>query len=426
MSSSLAILRRDVLETAGAGLATSLLVGTIAGSQTQIPSAANSSGPAIAVFNGKLYAAWKGSGTDSGLSYASFDGSTWSASARIPNVASSDGPSLAAFGSKLYAAWKGNNTDQRLWYASFDGSKWSAQAQIPGAASNIDPAISESDGKLYAVWLSADAGLSYATFDGAKWSSDGAKVASEGASGASTHPFSPQSIANSGLSGAGGIDQGKHNDCVFEASAAAVATTSRGQAAISQMIVRNPDGSYTVTFPGVPKSPVKVTQDQMKATGVRDSATWADVLEAALITSDPKFANGAQLPPDAKGAANGSSPTPAQYALYLLTGSLASKDVASSSKIGNEIVQAFGNGQPVVAFCANNDEGALVSGHEWTVLACDAQANQVTLRNPWGAFGKAGTTKDGVTYKGNAEVAMTLQLFGKYYKEVTFGYAKSA
>src|SRR5271167_1105118 len=70
MNSGLAMLRRDVLKTAGAGLATSLLAGTIAGAQTQIPSAASSAGPAIAVFNGKLYAVWKGSGADSGLSYA--------------------------------------------------------------------------------------------------------------------------------------------------------------------------------------------------------------------------------------------------------------------------------------------------------------------------------------------------------------------
>ncbi len=281
------------------------------------------------------------------------------------------------------------------------------------------------NGKLYAVWVGtgADAALSYSLFDGSKWSSVQSNTQSNAPSNG--HPFSAQTIANSGLSGAGGIDQGKYNDCVFEASAAAVATTKKGQVAISKMIVQNSDGSYTVTFPGAPKSPVKITQTELKATGVHDSATWADVLEATLITSDPKFANGAQLPANAKGAPNGSPPTPAQYALYLLTGSLASKDVASSLKIGNEIPQAFGNGQPVVAFCANNDEGALVSGHEWTVLACNPQANQVTLRNPWGAFGTAGTTKDGITYNGNAEVTMTLQLFGKYYEEVTFGYYRA-
>jgi hypothetical protein len=99
--------------------------------------------------------------------------------------------------------------------------------------------------------------------------------------------------------------------------------------------------------------------------------------------------------------------------------------VAWSSKIGSKIAQALANGQPVVAFCADNDEGALVSGHEWTVMACDPQANRITLRNPWGNFKKAGTSKAGVAYDGNAEVTMTLELFGQFYKEITFGYART-
>jgi hypothetical protein len=427
MNSGIAMLRRDVLMAAGASLATSLLEGATAEAQTQAPDVVRSIGPAISEFNGKLYAVWKDA-TDAGLWYSSFDGSKWSAEARIPKVASSAGPSLSAFDNKLYAAWKGSNTDQRLWYAFYDGSKWSPQAQIPGAASSSGPALSVFNGKLYAVWKGsgADVGFSCAAFDGSTWSNmpnvpNPVNVPTP----PNMHPFSPQTIANSGLSGAGGVDQGKHNDCVFEASAAAVATTPRGQLAISQAIVQNSDGSFKVTFPGAPKSPIKVTQSNLKTTGVHDSATWADVLEAALIISDPNFANGAKLPPDATGAADGSRPTPAQYALHLFTGSPASKDVASSSKIGNKIAQALGNGQPVVAFCANNDEGALVSGHEWTVAACDPKANRITLRNPWGNFKTAGTSKAGVAYDGNAEVTMTLQLFGQFYKEVTFGYYKA-
>jgi hypothetical protein len=421
MNSGIAMLRRNVLMAAGASLATSLLEGATAEAQTSAPDVVSSISPAIAELNGKLYAVWKDA-TDAGLWYASFDGSKWSAQARIPKVASSAGPSLAVFDNKLYAAWKGSNTDQRLWYASFDGSKWSPQAQIPGAASSSGPALSVFNGKLYAMWKGsgADVAFSCAAFDGSTWSN--MPNVPNPVSAPNPHPFSPQTIAGSGLSGAGGIDQGKYNDCVFEASAAAVATTARGQLAISQTIVQNSDGSFTVTFPGAPKSAIKVTQTNLKTTGVKDSATWADVLEAALIISDPNFANGAKLPPGATGAADGSPPTPAQYALHLFTGSPASKDVASSSKIGNEIALALGNGQPVVAFCANNDGGALVSGHEWTVTACDTKANRITLRNPWGNFGTAGTSKAGVAYNGNAEVAMTLQLFGQFYEEVTFGY----
>ena len=292
MNSANAVLRRDVLMAAGASLATSLLEGTTVQAQAQAPDVVSSTSPAISEFNGKLYAVWKDA-TDAGLSYASFDGSTWSAQARIPKVASSAGPSLAAFDNKLYAAWKGSNTDQRLWYASFDRSKWSPQAQIPGAAGTSGPVLSVFNGKLYAVWKGsgADVGFPCAAFDGSTWSN-----MPNVPSPVNAHPFSPQTIANSGLSGAGGVDQGKYNDCVFEASAAAVATTARGQLAISQAIEQNSDGSFTVTFPGAPKIPIKVTQTNLKTTAVHDSATWADVLEAALIISDPNFANGANLP----------------------------------------------------------------------------------------------------------------------------------
>jgi hypothetical protein len=423
MNSCIAMPRRDVLMAAGATLATSLLAGATAEAQTQAADAVSSIGPAISEFSGKLYAVWKDA-SDGGLWYASFDGSKWSAEARIPRVASSAAPSLAVFGNKLYAAWKGSNTDQRLWYASFDGLKWSPQAQIPGAASSSGPAFSVFNSKLYAVWKGAGSsvGLSSASFDGSTWSS--IANAPNPVIVPNSHPFSPQMIANSGLSGAGGVDQGKRGDCVFEASMAAVATTQRGQMAISQAIMQNSDGSFTVTFPGAPKSPIKVTQTDLKTTGVHDSATWADILEAAVIISDPNFAGG-HPPPNATGAADGSRPTPAQYALHLLTGVPASKDAASSSKIRIKIAQALGNGQPVVAFCANNDQGALVSGHEWTVMACDPQADRITLRNPWGKFGTAGTSKAGITYDGNAEVTMPLQLFGQFYKEVTFGYHKA-
>jgi hypothetical protein len=96
-----------------------------------------------------------------------------------------------------------------------------------------------------------------------------------------------------------------------------------------------------------------------------------------------------------------------------------------------EINQALSNGQPVVAYCCNDDQNALVSGHEWTVISCNPQTkprthpvpNQITLRNPWGSYGTAGTSDNGVTYDGNAEVTMPLAAFGQYYAEVTFGNA---
>jgi hypothetical protein len=425
MTSGVTIRRRDTLKAAAIGL----LAG--ATSEAQAADPGNRMGPALAEFKGKLYAIWRGAGTDDQLWYASFDGSKWAAPARIGGVGTSAAPSLAVFRDKLYAAWKGRRTEQTLWFASFDGLKWSGRARIPGGSSSAGPWLSVFRDKLYAAWkgMNTDQILWYASFDGSKWQmapSGQAKVAGVAASPPNVHPFSPEIIANSGLSGAGGINQGKYGDCVFEAAMAAVATTVRGRAAISQMIVQTSDGSYTVTFPGAAQSPVKVMQSALEATGVSDSATWADVLEAALIISNRGFANGGgNIPAGVKAATNPGQPTPAQYALYLLTGGLASKDLASSSKIGDKIAVAMAKDQPVVAHCGNNDKGALVSGHEWTVTACDPRASRITLRNPWGSFGTAGTTKAGIAYKGDAQVDMTLQLFGRFYDEVTFGYQRA-
>src|ERR1017187_10354271 len=278
-----AMLRRDILKAAGAGLAIGLFEGAAAQAQTLAFDPANSVGPATSWFNGKLYALWKDSGNDGELSYASFDGSTWSAPARIPKVASSAAPSLATFQNKLYAAWKGKGADQRIWFAAFDGSQWSAQAQIPGATTGGGPALSVFDRKLYAVWRGADDAFSSASFDGSTWSSRlNAPAAPSPANPpivANSRPFSPQMIASTALSG---VDQGKYGDCVFEASVVATATTPRGQVALSRAIMQNADGSYTVTFAGDPKNRVKVTPSDLTTTHVHDNATWAEVVEAAI------------------------------------------------------------------------------------------------------------------------------------------------
>ena len=36
---------------------------------------------------------------------------------------SSDGPSLAVFNGRLFAAWKGVQGDQRMFFSSFDGNR---------------------------------------------------------------------------------------------------------------------------------------------------------------------------------------------------------------------------------------------------------------------------------------------------------------
>jgi hypothetical protein len=135
-----------------------------------IPGVASSVGPSLATYgqNQKLYAVWKGEGADQSLWYAMYDGHKWSgqtagsSQTQIPGVGSSKGASLATVGSKLYAVWKGEGTDQSLYYAQYDGNKWSgetaesSQTQIPGIGSSVGAAIAEFKGKLYAMCKGRD------------------------------------------------------------------------------------------------------------------------------------------------------------------------------------------------------------------------------------------------------------------------------
>ncbi len=231
--------------------------------------------------------------------------------------------------------------------------------------------------------------------------------------------FSPVEIA---ASGASGVDQGKYGDCVFEASLAALASTKYGQQKISDMIDKDTDGSFTVSFPGDKEHKATVTVEDLSNFKTRDSAIWANVLETALVKDYPKFANGANVPEHAAGGSHGEAPTPAQYAMYLLTGKNADKSDADND--GNEnvpkkIESSLHNDRPVVAFCKDSDKGALVSGHEWTVMSYEPLAREITVRNPWGNF--KGREADGIIDLSDGKVKMPYSTFRQFFREVTFG-----
>jgi hypothetical protein len=138
---------------------------------TQIPGVGSSWGPSLAVFNGRLYAAWKGTDAGNALWYSWFDGSSWAPQTQIPGVGSAIGPSLAVFNGRLYAAWKGTDAGNALWYSWFDGSSWAPQTNIPGVGSAYGPSLAEWNGRLYAAWrgAGADEQLWYSWFDGSSW-----------------------------------------------------------------------------------------------------------------------------------------------------------------------------------------------------------------------------------------------------------------
>ncbi len=147
--------------------------GTVWATQQQIPGQFSTVGPVLAVFGGKLYAAWRGIGSDTHIYWATFNRMAWTISQVVPQAATSASPALAVLGNKLYIAWNGpNSSSQGLSWSSFDGNAWSTPQAVSGQGSSTRPALASFDGKIYMAWkgTSTDQRLFWASFDGTTWS----------------------------------------------------------------------------------------------------------------------------------------------------------------------------------------------------------------------------------------------------------------
>jgi hypothetical protein len=141
-------------------------------------------GPALAVFQNKLHMAWRGVETDHNLYWATFDGQgnppQWSSWCALENRGSIDSPALAVFQNKLFMAWRGVNEDRTLYWATFDGNspslpcaqQWSPQRRKDDRGSATGPALVVFRDQLFMFWrgvesdTSNDQRLYFATFDG--------------------------------------------------------------------------------------------------------------------------------------------------------------------------------------------------------------------------------------------------------------------
>jgi hypothetical protein len=133
-------------------------------------------GPAMAVYNGKLYVAWQGQSSPVHIWYASFNGTSWSHQAEVPSalVHISSTVGLAAYGGDLYLAWTGQSSPYAVWYSAFNGSSWTAQSTVPGTSSDnyqaTDTPLAALGGYLWVSWeTGADNKLMFNTFNGGTW-----------------------------------------------------------------------------------------------------------------------------------------------------------------------------------------------------------------------------------------------------------------
>ncbi len=304
-------------------------------------------------------------------------------------------------------------------------------------AANIDIQIGsdrESNDGKHNVTVSLDGTLAYTSEDGwrTKVAPDGKEVRSTGTglseiteyrdkpggdvtrtqygpTGANDRPFSPDSIAPSG------IDQTRLGDCWFMSSVAALAETPEGRKKLSDMIKRNEDGSYTVTFPGDKDHPVTVSgQEVLGNPKINDDAVWAKVMEAAILKRDPEAAN-----------SGGKS----WKALDLLTDQhIIHEDIhnymTDTGHLAETLQTALAHGEPIVVGSrdSNPKDGPVETNHDYTVTGYDPKTGLVTVRNPWGHndLGK-GNTKDGVTDIGDGYMTMSLETFQNDFARITYG-----
>ncbi|GEM_PF-1666183 len=244
---------------------------------------------------------------------------------------------------------------------------------------------------------------------------------------------------------ASGVDQGYYDDCFFESTLASVASTPGGQQLIQNMIKENKDGSYTVTFPGDKDHPVNISQDELRNPQIRNSATWANVLECAFI----KYENNGNLPKSGSGVGAFSPISQASGAMKLLTGQDGARDQfgvtdmgsqqltlfgTSESNVEQDLMTALANGEPVTAgasfpwskWIGGHDPGPLPDGHEYSVLSYDPSTKTVVVRNPWGdmsgtPLAKDGSTVDGITNEGDGKLKMSMDTFMKYFSDMSVG-----
>jgi hypothetical protein len=217
------------------------------------------------------------------------------------------------------------------------------------------------------------------------------------------------------------------------------------------MIRTNPDGSYTVTFPGDKDNPITVTQQDLeenqKNGQVEDSKLWARILETAFLKYDGAAQYGTWLNKIQKEKIGVfSKVATTDKALELLTGDDVATDALGFTNIDNREItlgnaspdsvrralrEAMTNGDPVTASAATgftkylgeHDSEPLVGEHVYSVLSYDEKTDTVVVRNPWGGnggtpFEQTGASQDGVTSLGDGKLQMSLDTFMKYFNGV--------
>jgi hypothetical protein len=127
--------------------------------------------PAVAVYDNKIYCAFRLGGASQKLTYTTFDGSAWS-SVITTKKGILTSPSLAVYQDKLYCFHQGWEEDRgTLWYSTFNGSDWDQDKHIRGLEITESPTVAVYKGELYCAYHKASTQSAWCIkFDGMQWS----------------------------------------------------------------------------------------------------------------------------------------------------------------------------------------------------------------------------------------------------------------
>lgn len=194
------------------------------------------------------------------------------------------------------------------------------------------------------------------------------------------HPFPASVIEHWGPKG---VLQGKTPNCWFQAALMAVAAIPQGQSMISDMIVRNPDTTYGVTFRGDSSKRISVSSSELMGRRLLNPAPWANVIEVA---EHQEFPDNDEADSPARGSPK------IKTGLSILTGHQSQflrPESISTGELEKIISGCVERHVPIIIATKSPQETGglpqvIVPNHAYAILSFDPGSQSVTLRNPLG------------------------------------------
>jgi hypothetical protein len=98
-----------------------------------------------------LMLAWKGL-TNRLVNFATNDGTNWSRPEQIPGAGSTERPAIVLFGGAPFMAWKGVQGDQGIYWSTRSATGWEPQENVRGVGTTGSPVLVVLRDRLYMFW----------------------------------------------------------------------------------------------------------------------------------------------------------------------------------------------------------------------------------------------------------------------------------